>query len=55
MITSKNRIHRRTVLRGAGGVAIGLPFLSAMLRPGAATRPIRRRCDSSSSIRLEER
>lgn len=34
MITSKNRIHRRTVLRGAGGVAIGLPFLSAMLSPG---------------------
>lgn len=34
MITSKNRIHRRTVLRGAGGAAIGLPFLSAMLRPG---------------------
>ncbi len=34
MITSKNRIHRRTLLRGAGGVAIGLPFLSAMLRPG---------------------
>ena len=34
MITSKNRINRRTVLRGAGGVAIGLPFLSAMLAPG---------------------
>ena len=34
MITSKNRIHRRTLLRGAGGVAIGLPFLDAMLRPG---------------------
>jgi hypothetical protein len=34
MITSKNRIHRRTLLRGAGGVAIGLPFLSAMLAPG---------------------
>lgn len=34
MISSKNRIHRRTLLRGAGGVAIGLPFLSAMLRPG---------------------
>jgi hypothetical protein len=34
MITSKNRINRRTVLRGAGGIAIGLPFLSAMLRPG---------------------
>src|SRR6185503_12176846 len=45
MITSKNRIHRRTVLRGAGGVAIGLPFLSAMLRPGRshaqATTPTR--------------
>ena len=34
MITSHNRIHRRTLLRGAGGVAIGLPFLSAMLAPG---------------------
>jgi hypothetical protein len=34
VITSRNRIRRRTVLRGAGGVAIGLPFLSAMLRPG---------------------
>jgi hypothetical protein len=34
VITSKNRIHRRTVLRGTGGVVIGLPFLSAMLRPG---------------------
>jgi hypothetical protein len=34
MITSKNRLTRRTVLRGAGGVAIGLPFLEAMLRPG---------------------
>jgi hypothetical protein len=34
VITSKNRIHRRTLLRGAGGVALGLPFLSAMLRPG---------------------
>jgi hypothetical protein len=34
MITSKNRLKRRTVLRGAGGVAIGLPFLEAMLRPG---------------------
>jgi hypothetical protein len=36
MITPKNRIHRRTLLRGAGGVAIGLPFLSAMLRPGSS-------------------
>jgi hypothetical protein len=34
MLTSKNRIHRRSLLRGAGGLAIGLPFLSAMLRPG---------------------
>ena len=45
MITSKNRITRRSVLRGAGGVAIGLPFLDAMLRPGqshaASTVPLR--------------
>jgi len=33
MITSKNRITRRTILRGAGQVAIGLPFLEAMLEP----------------------
>lgn len=46
MITSKNRITRRTILRGAGHVAIGLPFLEAMLKPGethaqAATVPTR--------------
>ena len=45
MITSKNRITRRTTLRGAGGVAIRLPFLEAMLWPGtthaAATTPLR--------------
>ncbi|MEN9581592.1 MAG: hypothetical protein RJA70_4601, partial [Pseudomonadota bacterium] len=33
MITSKNRLSRRTVLRGAG-VCATLPFLSAMLKPG---------------------
>ena len=33
MITSKNRLTRRTLLRGAGHVAIGLPFLEAMLQP----------------------
>jgi hypothetical protein len=27
------RLHRRALLRGAGGAAIGLPFLGAMLRP----------------------
>ena len=42
MITSKNRIHRRTMLRGAGGLALGLPFLSAMLTP--------RRSHADSSI-----
>lgn len=36
MITAKNRLSRRSVLRGAGGVAIGLPFLSAMLRPNVS-------------------
>lgn len=46
MITSKNRITRRTILRGAGHVAIALPFLEAMLRPGethaqSATAPTR--------------
>jgi len=46
MITPKNRITRRTVLRGAGHVAIGLPFLEAMLRPlethaQAANAPLR--------------
>jgi hypothetical protein len=46
MITSKNRIHRRTVLRGAGSIAIGLPFLSAMLRPG------RSHADESTPTRL---
>ncbi|MEP6652838.1 MAG: DUF1552 domain-containing protein [Myxococcales bacterium] len=34
MISSKNRITRRTLLRGAGSVAIALPFLEAMLPPG---------------------
>ena len=28
-----SRLSRRAVLRGAGGVAVGLPFLSAMLSP----------------------
>jgi hypothetical protein len=45
MITSKNRISRRSLLRGAGGAAIGLPFLEAMLRPGqshaASSIPLR--------------
>jgi hypothetical protein len=45
MITAKNRITRRTLLRGAGGVGIGLPFLEAMLMPGqshaALTVPLR--------------
>lgn len=30
----KKKLSRRAVLRGAGGAAIGLPFLEAMLRPG---------------------
>jgi hypothetical protein len=46
MITSKNRLTRRTLLRGAGHAAIGLPFLEAMLRPlqthaQAAQAPLR--------------
>jgi hypothetical protein len=36
MITSKNRLTRRSVLRGAGGAVIGLPFLSAMLPPNVS-------------------
>jgi hypothetical protein len=37
------RLHRRTLLRGAGGVAIALPFLDAMTprRASAATLPKR--------------
>jgi hypothetical protein len=46
MITSKNRITRRTILRGAGGLAVGLPFLSAMLRPG------RSHADETTPLRL---
>lgn len=46
MITSKNRINRRTVLRGAGGLAVGLPFLSGMLLPG------RSHADDSTPTRL---
>lgn len=46
MITSKNRIHRRTLLKGAGGVTIALPFLSAMLAPG------RSHADESTPVRL---
>jgi hypothetical protein len=46
MLTHKNRINRRSLLRGAGQVAIALPFLEAMLRPGethaqAAAAPLR--------------
>jgi len=46
MITSKNRIDRRTLLRGAGGIAVGLPFLSAMLAPG------RSHADDTTPVRL---
>ncbi len=37
------RLHRRTLLRGAGGVAIGLPLLEAMLpkRSAHAAAPLR--------------
>ena len=45
MISSKNRISRRSVLRGAGTVSIALPFLEAMLLPrqshAATTTPLR--------------
>jgi len=45
MISSKNRISRRSVLRGAGTVSIALPFLDAMLLPrqshAATTTPLR--------------
>ena len=40
------RLSRRAVLRGAGGVAVGLPFLSAMLSP------LRSHADGSISKRL---
>ena len=33
ILSSKNRLSRRSVLRGLGGVTVGLPFLSAMLEP----------------------
>jgi hypothetical protein len=33
MLTPKNRLKRRAVLRGCGRVALALPFLEAMLRP----------------------
>ena len=33
-MSKRKPLGRRTLLRGAGGVAIGLPFLGAMLRPG---------------------
>jgi len=46
MITSKNRISRRTLLKGAGGTAIGLPFLSAMLAP------LRSHADEATPTRL---
>jgi hypothetical protein len=46
MLTSNNRIHRRTVLRGAAGFSLGLPFLSAMLAPG------RSHADDSAPSRL---
>src|SRR5689334_7008819 len=36
MITAKNRLTRRSVLRGAGGAVLGLPFLSAMLPPNVS-------------------
>src|SRR5260221_7373843 len=45
MISSKNRLTRRSVLRGAGGIAVALPFLDAMLLPrqshAASTIPLR--------------
>lgn len=46
MLTSNNRIDRRTVLRGAAGLSLGLPFLSAMLTPG------RSHADDSAPTRL---
>jgi hypothetical protein len=39
---SSRRLHRRTLLRGAGGLAVGLPFLEAMEARGqTATAPQR--------------
>src|SRR5882724_2857559 len=34
MISSKNRLTRRSVPRGAAGISVALPFLDAMLLPG---------------------
>jgi hypothetical protein len=36
LTTTVKPLARRTVLKGAGGIAIGLPFLNAMLRPSRA-------------------
>lgn len=38
---TSSMVHRRTVLRGAGGVALGLPWLEAMeARPARAATPL---------------
>ena len=39
-------LSRRAVLRGAGGITVGLPFLSAMLRP------LRSHADTGTQKRL---
>ena len=33
----QTQMHRRTLLRGAGGILIGLPLLEEMILPAAAT------------------
>jgi hypothetical protein len=56
MFITKKHLSRRTVLRGAFGAAIGLPFLDAMAPAASAAQPPqlrfgRRRRSESSSCR----
>ena len=37
-------LDRRTLLRGAGGIALGVPFLNAMAHTAQPTMPAKRFC-----------